>query len=173
MPRYAALLRAINVGGHVVTMDRLRGLVSAGGFDNVQTVIASGNVLFDAAGDDAAGHERDIERLLEQGLGYPVATFVRTPGELAALASMTPFGPEDGRTINVTFLRQAPDRGYVERLLSFRSDTDDFLVLGRESWWACRGRTSDSPYGKRRPDTRTLGTTRNITTVRKLAARFA
>ena len=42
---YAAFLRAINVGGHVVKMDVMRGLFEAMGLAQVRTVLASGNVL--------------------------------------------------------------------------------------------------------------------------------
>ncbi len=48
MPKYVALLRAINVGGHTVKMDHLRRLFEALGFTNVETFIASGNVIFDS-----------------------------------------------------------------------------------------------------------------------------
>ena len=43
--RYAAFLRAINVGGHVVKMDQLRRLFESLGFSDVETFIASGNVF--------------------------------------------------------------------------------------------------------------------------------
>ena len=46
MPRLVAFLRAINVGGHTVTMAHLRGLFEDLGFTNVETFIASGNVIF-------------------------------------------------------------------------------------------------------------------------------
>ena len=46
--RFVALLRAINVGGHVVKMEALRKHFTRLGFANVETFIASGNVLFDA-----------------------------------------------------------------------------------------------------------------------------
>ena len=55
MPRYIAFLRAINVGGHTVKMDRLREIFESLGFANVETFIASGNVVFETtAGDTAA-----------------------------------------------------------------------------------------------------------------------
>ena len=50
--RYVALLRAINVGGHVVKMQALREQFEALGFSSVATVIASGNVIFDAPTSD-------------------------------------------------------------------------------------------------------------------------
>lgn len=172
MPRYVALLRAINVGGHVVKMDRLRTLFGELGFTNVETFIASGNVLFDATSRSPAALERRIEAHLHSALGYDVATFLRTGDELAAIAELNPFESEagDARTVYVAFLREAPPASYVDRLMGFRSDVDDFRVVGRESYWATSGRMSDSVYGKAKPDRDVVSTSRNMTTVRKLAA---
>ena len=83
--RFVALLRAINVGGHVVKMDALRKHFTRLGFGNVETFIASGNVLFDAPGAKPRDLEDRIAMELERVLGYPVATFVRSPGELASV----------------------------------------------------------------------------------------
>ena len=55
MTRYVALLRAINVGGHTVKMDALRKHFSRMGFANVETFIASGNVIFDAKASEPGG----------------------------------------------------------------------------------------------------------------------
>jgi uncharacterized protein (DUF1697 family) len=175
MPRYVALLRAINVGGHVVTMDRLRTLFSDRGLTRVESYIASGNILFDADDTPAPALEAAIERHLEQALGYPVATFLRTAGDMAALAALEPFGPAPAgvpRTLYVTFHREPPPPAYVERVLGFRSPTDDFRVLGRETWWSCLGRSSDSAFGKAKPDREVIGTMRNVSTVRKVAERL-
>lgn len=172
MPRYVALLRAINVGGHVVKMERLRALFEELRFTNVETFIASGNVIFDAAARDASALERRIERHLEAALGYEVATFIRTPAELATIAALEPFGAASDATVYVTFLREPPPAAYVERLMRFRSEADDFRVIGRESWWACRTRSADSPYFRAKPDKDVVGTARNITTVRKLAEKY-
>ena len=92
--KYAAFLRAINVGGHVVKMDRLRTLFEAAGFRGVETVIASGNVVFESSRKSAGDLERAIETHLKKALGYPVATFVRSMPELAAIAELEPFGRE-------------------------------------------------------------------------------
>jgi uncharacterized protein (DUF1697 family) len=47
MPKQIAFFRAINVGGHNVTMEQLRSLFEALGLKGVETFLASGNVLFD------------------------------------------------------------------------------------------------------------------------------
>ncbi len=78
MPRYVAFLRAINVGGHVVKMERLRGLFAELGFAKVETFIASGNVIFETRAKTAGALETKIERHLHDALGYEVTTIVRT-----------------------------------------------------------------------------------------------
>ena len=50
MTRHIAFLRAINITGRTIKMDRLRALFAELGLANVATFIASGNVLFDADG---------------------------------------------------------------------------------------------------------------------------
>src|SRR5262249_10137534 len=82
MYRYVALLRAINVGGHVVKMTHLRDLFQQMGFAKVETFIASGNVFFDSESADPDALEKQIESALEQALGYSVGTFIRTPLEM-------------------------------------------------------------------------------------------
>jgi uncharacterized protein (DUF1697 family) len=68
MTRYIAFLRAINVGGHNVKMDYLRELFESLGYVNVQTFIASGNVIFDSPTEDARTLEKEIEDHLSSTL---------------------------------------------------------------------------------------------------------
>src|SRR4051794_680361 len=109
MTRYIAFLRAINVGGRVVKMDRLRAAFEVMGFANVSSFIASGNIVFDAADEDPVALERQIEDRLRQTLGYEVATFLRTASELAAIAAHRPFPDRehqsDGHSLYVMLLR--------------------------------------------------------------------
>src|SRR6185503_5768579 len=91
MPKYIAFLRAINVGGHLVKMDRLRVLFEELGFANVETFIASGNVIFDSPSRSPSTLEKKVAAHLERSLGYPVATFIRSVSELVAIAAHVPF----------------------------------------------------------------------------------
>ena len=88
-----AFLRAINVGGHRVTMDELRGLFADLGFPEAETFLASGNVVLDVrpeGREEPADLERRIEAGLEEALGYEVATFLRDADELRAVAAAVP-----------------------------------------------------------------------------------
>ena len=69
MPRYVAFLRAINVGGHTVKMEDLRRLFETMGFANVETFIASGNVIFESKSKNTQAMERKIENHLRESLG--------------------------------------------------------------------------------------------------------
>ena len=177
MTRYIAFLRAINVGGHTVKMETLRALFTELGFAKVETFIASGNVIFETDTLDTSTLEKAIESRLQQSLGYPVATFLRSPAEVAAAARYEPFTIEHGSTpsLYVGFLQTPPADVALDRLMSFRSPIDDFHVHKREVYWLCRTRMSDSPFSGAALE-KALGmpaTLRNITTVRKLAAKYA
>lgn len=92
MTRCVAFLRGMNLGGRRITNDDLRAHFEALGFTGVGVFRASGNVFFDDPGDGAG--ER-VERGLQERLGYPVPTFVRTRDELAAIAAHRPFSDEE------------------------------------------------------------------------------
>ena len=175
MPRFVAFLRAINVGGHTVKMQALREHFETLGFSGVETVIASGNVLFNARTRDAAALERRIERHLHSALGYEVATFLRTPNELAATAFHEAFPGSGvgsaGYPLYIAFTRAPVPAEAEATLLGFHTDTDDFHIQGREIYWACRTSLGQSSFTAARLE-KIIGmpaTMRNVTTVRKLA----
>jgi len=92
MNRYAAFLRGINVGGHKsVKMDELKKTFHYIGFKNVKTVLASGNVLFEAtkAGTDTLS--KKIGEKLKETFGFEIGVIVRTIEELQQLSDLNPF----------------------------------------------------------------------------------
>lgn len=178
MPRFIAFLRAINVGGHTVKMDRLRSLFEALDFTNVETFIASGNVIFEATSTSGAKLEKQIESHLKQALGYEVATFLRSPAELAAVALYKPFSTDEleagSNSLYVAFLPAEPKSVECDRLLAYRSEIDDFHVHEREIYWLCRTKMSESTFSGARLE-KAIGmpaTMRNVTTIKKLAAKY-
>jgi uncharacterized protein (DUF1697 family) len=178
MTTYAAFLRAINVGGHVVKMDRLRRLVEALGHARVETLIASGNVIFDSAARDPRRLESAIALHLERELGYEVATFIRSAAELEAVAAHRAFpeselGPP-GATVYVGFLAEAPLPALRKAVESLGSAVDAFHFHGRELYWLCRARrVSDSEFSGARLEKllKAPATLRNLTTVSRMVER--
>ena len=180
MPKYIAFLRAINLGGHTVKMDALRRLFEEMGFSNVETFIASGNVLFEPSQASAGTTqlERQIEGALHASLGYPVATFVRSMAELTEIARYQPFddaGLKTGAsTLYVAFLAGPPGEQGLGKLQAFASEINQFHARGREIYWLCRTRFSDSGFTGALLE-KALGlpsTIRNASTVKKIAEKY-
>ena len=178
MPRYVALLRAINVGGHNVKMAHLRELFESLGFSDVETFIASGNVIFDSETEDTEMLERKIEDHLRGSLGYEVAPFVRTASELENISRYRPFDSsdldEEGTSLYIAFLQALPNAEAQGKLMAFRNEVDDFSVHGREVYWLCHKKISESSFSGALLE-KVLGmpaTMRNSTTVRRLAAKY-
>jgi uncharacterized protein (DUF1697 family) len=174
--RYIAFLRGINLGKRRLKMDHLCSLFQAMKFSDVSTFLASGNVIFETPAADAAALEKRIEAHLQQALGYPVDTFLRTPADLAAAVASCPFAAEEietsGHRLHVGFLRAAPADAAVRKLLSMRTAMDDFCVRSCELYWLIRGKTMDSLVSWQVVE-KTIAvpsTMRHITTVQKLAA---
>jgi uncharacterized protein (DUF1697 family) len=169
------MLRAINVGGHIVSMERLRSLFGALSFTDVSTFIASGNVLFDATPRASRALEQRIEQHLREALGFEVATFLRSPAELRAIIEHDAFPSSVVRSAHalwIGFLKQPPAVAVRDRVMALAGATDDFRVQGREIYWLRRATSSKALVSGSMVE-RALGgpmTARNVTTVRRLAA---
>lgn len=129
-----ALLRGINVGGNkLVGMAALRKLLADQGYDDVRTYLQSGNVLLSSAAPPKR-LERDLERLIADGLGVDVQVFVRTRDELADVIDHDPFGDvvDDPAKYLVSFLSAKPKAAVVRELAALDAEPERFVVSGRE-----------------------------------------
>ena len=172
--RQFAFLRAINVGGRTVRMEVLRELFTALGASNVETFIASGNVIFETRSRGGRALEARIEAHLRSSLGYDVATFLRTLEELQAIAQHPAFDPDDvaAGTVMVTFVGSPVSGPADAAVAAARTANDDFHVNGREIYWLRRNR--DSPFTGNRLEKAIgmPGTMRNMNTVHRLIAKY-
>ncbi len=177
MPRYVALLRGINLGRRRLAMSELRGHFEALGLANVSTFIASGNVIFETRASDAAKLETKIEKHLVTELGYEVDTFIRRDDEVIAATEHAAFpeGAPEGGGIYVTFYKEPLNATTAKKLSTIRSETDTFHVNGRELYWLCRTKSSDSKIWTS-PEVKALklptGTMRNLASLRKLVTKL-
>lgn len=176
MPHYVALLRGINVGGRTVKMDKLRAVLGKAGLTDVETLIASGNVLFRSPSRSDAALEKKIEAAVEASFGFAVKALVRSAAEMQAIAALEPFGTlGDNDTLHVGFLKAPPPKEGLAKVLALRDPNTDMKLHGRELYFKVTGRFSDS-VAFRSPIEKLLGvpmTVRNANTVRKLAAKTA
>jgi uncharacterized protein (DUF1697 family) len=173
--RYVAFLRAINVGGRVVKMSMLKTIFEGLKFAEVETFIASGNVVFSSSS-EAARLEPIIEEGLRKTLGFSVVTFLRTAAEVAAVAEYDPFdGPlPPGGRLYVGFLRKSPAASARSELSALTTAKDALALHGRELYWRCAvpstesivsGAVLEKVLGQ-------LATLRNVNTIRRLAGKY-
>lgn len=173
--RYVAFLRAINVGGHTVRMEVLRSLFAAIGARDVQTFIASGNVIFEAPSEeDSARLEAKIESMLETALKFRVTTFLRTLPELARVSQFAAFPEEDmaaAAGFYVGFLKSPPPKPARDAAASASTASHRFRVQGRELYWL-RVNRDEEFAGPKTENVLGPTTVRSITTVRKIAIKY-
>ena len=109
MRRYAAFLRAVSPMN--AKMPELKKAFEAAGFEDVKTVLASGNVVFSARAASIASIQQKAEAAMEKRLGKSFLTIVRPVGALRELLASDPyeaFGlPRNAKRV-VTFLREKP-----------------------------------------------------------------
>ena len=176
-PTWIAFLRAINTNRRYVKMPVLIALLTDLGYAQVESFIASGNLIFQSPavdGTDPAGaFERQIEVKLQEGLGFSVDTFIRTPAELKTAAERMPFGeiPEDCAMM-VSFLKTEPQQEAIDALMAYRSPIDDFVVVGKEVYWLRRPGESKFAGATMERAMKMPSTMRNITTVVRMAERW-
>ena len=91
MPAYAAFLRGVSPLN--AKMSELKKCLESAGFENVKTVLGSGNVVFTARNASRKSLERRIEAAMKKSLDRVFATTVRSVEELSDLLASNPYGP--------------------------------------------------------------------------------
>jgi uncharacterized protein (DUF1697 family) len=154
-------------------MQELRRIFESLDFTNVETVIASGNVVFETPEKKARALEQTIEDRLEAELGYRVATFLRTTSELAAVARDCPFEAA-GATVYAGFLQAKPKLAVQTALEALATDNDEARIGTREVYWRRHAQAKESElFGKLLGKALGVETTfRNMTTVRRIADKY-
>src|SRR5215469_16987802 len=178
MPRYLALLRGINVGGHnKVAMADLRDLAAALGLADAATYIQSGNLLFGSADADAGKLADLLEAQIASRLGVKSAVVVLPQSDLRQVVASNPFPHETNpKCLHAVFRRDelGPDgiaavAAEVQRARDADS-RDNAAVVGRTLYVHTPDGFGRSELAARLSSSRAQanGTARNWGTVMKL-----
>ena len=151
MALYVALLRGINVGGkNLIRMPALKECFEAGGFEDVSTYIASGNVFFRAAGSGAALEDR-IEKMLAKAFPYDATVMVRSRTQMRSIVEKAPksIGADTKNHLyDVLFLKKPLTTSAVLKQVPIREDVDEIhagpgvVYFSRVTKLAARSRLS-------------------------------
>jgi uncharacterized protein (DUF1697 family) len=105
-----------------------------------------------------------------------VTTFLRTSQELAAVVKGCPFDATEvvtAQALNVAFLHEPLTDEAEVRLQGLRTDVDAFRTSGREIWWLCQMKQSESKFSNAAFEKRVKvpATFRGFNTLQRLAAK--
>ena len=109
MIRYIAFLGSINVGGNRLKMEDLRRALRYGDFADVETVVASGNVLFTHDEAPSDGIAEKMAWIIKDEFDIDSFVTVRTRDELAAAIAENPFAADgEAKLVHTMFLPEDP-----------------------------------------------------------------
>lgn len=177
--RYVTFLRAINVAGHAtVKMDALKAAFVSAGCKCVETVIQSGNVIFESTDRDGAALSKRIQKRLCDLLGGPPGIVTRTLSELERMADAAPFKDSLATAdpkLYVVFLEQKPAKRPVFPLVSSQEALEAIGMSDREVFIVSRRRKNGFfgfPNNFIEKELGVTATTRNWSTVTKIIQLF-
>ncbi|MBN9636532.1 MAG: DUF1697 domain-containing protein [Actinobacteria bacterium] len=171
MTRYAAFLRGVNVGGVNLKMAEVAAAFRQAGFEDVKTLLASGNVVLSSSA-KASTVRAKAEAALRESFGYDAWVLVYPGDELRTISADFPFEREvDGHHSYVTFVS---DPDVLDELAGLIPTSGETIQRGHGVlyWQVARGSTLDSPLSKTMAKKRykSSTTTRNLRTVEKVLA---
>lgn len=172
--RHVVLLRGINVGGVNIKMADLKATLEEAGFENVKTILASGNVLLDSP-DAAATVKETCQQALRKRFDYDAWVLVLSQAQISEIIDGYPYDDtDDARQPYVVF----SEDGVSTEELAAIADLDPELEQAQPGphrtlyWEIVKGQTVHSKLGKAsaKAKYKSTTTTRNLRTVRKLLA---
>jgi uncharacterized protein (DUF1697 family) len=165
---WVALLRGVNVGGKGrVSMQELRELFESLGFEDVRTLIQSGNVIFRSASTPSAGI---LEDAIAERFQVTSPVVLRTSPQLAEIIRSHPFSDVDRAHLHVGFMVEAISEEAVAAFDVDRFAPERIAASGTEMYFCLPGGMGSSKlasYVSRRLGGST--TVRNWNTVTTLA----
>jgi uncharacterized protein (DUF1697 family) len=163
-------LRGVNLGGRKVVMGELRAACEGASFTDVETLIASGNLVL---GSRLKGEklEKKLEAVILEELGLKTDVHVRDAAQLEAIIAANPFkafAKSNPGYLVVYFMRAKASTGEMEAMEK-SALTGEEIRQGKD----CLYIKFPKGQGVSKLKTPKLGTARNWNTVTKLAAMAA
>jgi uncharacterized protein (DUF1697 family) len=179
MPRYVAFLRAVNVGGRIVKMTQLKSIFESLGLANVETFIASGNVIFSTKSTSVSTLVSKIEKGLKSELDYDVPVFLRTDAEIANMverrfAAFDEAAVSAAHSLNIGMLHEPLGKAGIQAMKAFDTGTESFLTDGSEIHMLLHSPVITSKFSLTKFE-KALGVQtsfRNVNTIERLAKKY-
>jgi uncharacterized protein (DUF1697 family) len=174
MPVLISMLRGINVGGHnKIEMDALRALYISLKFENPQTYVQSGNVVFKSKEQDLARIAKRIQQSVEKKFACCPEIILRSADEFRSVVKKNPFAKRaniDSARLLITFLASDPGDHAREILREQNFAPEELHAIGCELYTYCPNGIAQSklPWPRIHRILNTPGTGRNWNSVSKI-----
>jgi uncharacterized protein (DUF1697 family) len=169
--KYVALLRGVNVGKITVKSADLADMARGLGLEDVRTVLATGNLTFTSPA-KAPALKKQIEAALRERFGYDAWIVLTTADHVRAVVDGYPFPERDAYQPYVVFGSDAEALDEIAAAARDLPEADERFERGDSViYWECpKGQSTDTPIAKlgAKPKYKSITTTRNLRTLRKL-----
>lgn len=178
MNSYVALLHSIVLGGgRRVVMADLKAVAESLGYSTPRTLVATGNLVFEAPEKPLAEIESELETAFMAAFGRHVDIIARSAEDWLRLAAGNPFLDESEKeptSVHVRVMRAPLETEMPEKLRQYCSRGERVAVVGGDLWVDFGGKASDSKLlGILTTKRLGIGTFRNWNTVKGLRAMVA
>ena len=169
MTRYVALLGSINVGGNRLKMAELREALEREDFADVETVVASGNVLFSHDERPSDGLAEKIAYIVKDRFGIDTFAVVRSRDELAAAIADNPFaGENEDKFVHTMFLQEPLDRAAFDDFAKDYEGPERLAAGTREFFVDFGDGVADSKLGQAMRPLKLRSTARNLRSLQRM-----
>lgn len=172
MARYLALLGSINVGGNRVTMAELREALEREDFEDVETVVASGNILFSYDERPSDGLTEMLAWIVKDRFDIDTFAAVRSKDELKAAIEGNPFAADgEENQVHTVFLDRPLDRKAFERFAAGYTGPERIAAGEREFFVDFREGVGNSKLAQAMARTKLFdfrSTARNLRSLRRM-----
>lgn len=175
MKKYCAFLRGVNVNGTSMKMKDVCDVFSKEGMQNVQSLLASGNVIFESE-KDSETLKSILEKAMSEAFSYEAFLFIRTLEKIESIAENTPFETKENFH-NYVFIS---DKNSASELLTFfenakNKDQESAKIVKDVFYWQTpKGNTLQSDFGKilGKKSLKDKLTSRNFNTIEKIITKL-
>lgn len=175
MNNFCAFLRGVNVKGTNMKMADVCKVFSDAGIENVSSVLASGNILFQSE-KNAAELKSVLEKAMSNHFNYDAFLFIKNEKEINAIFQNDPF-PAIDNFHNYVFLgSENLEQTLLEEFnKATKAEGEQGKIVNDIFYWQVpKGQTLDSMFGKilGRKSLKDKMTSRNINTFEKIIKKF-
>ncbi len=169
--KYCAFLRGVNVNGTTMKMVDVCNVFSKAGVENVSSVLASGNILFQS-NKSVSELKTSLENAMSKAFIYEAFLFIKDASEISKIVANFPFEKKDDFHQYVFVTSSGIEDVLMDEFeKSKKAEEEEAKIINSTFYWKMKkGDTLNSSFGKilGRKNLKDKITSRNANTFEKI-----